>query len=181
MTNSRDPEVLKIPAYQRKKSIISQAKQRLILTALDRKEARLGIHSKQATAPIGPRETLVPKARKRKIGTSPRLLKTSGLAAASQSALEPDIQSLPSKKIAAIGTVTHYLGKIDVAIIKLSAALGVGDTVIVEGENHLFFQQIEEIQIDRKPVKNAKKGAHIGVKTAYPAKVNGKLYSFARR
>ncbi len=46
-----DPEQLKIPAYLRKKGITTRARQKLILTALDRKEAGLSPKSKRALAP----------------------------------------------------------------------------------------------------------------------------------
>ena len=74
------------------------------------------------------------------------------------------------------GETTHYLDKIDVAIIMTSRALKVGDTLLIEGEECIFTQQIDEMQIDRKPVKRAKKGAHIGLKTTFEAKINGKVY-----
>ncbi len=55
MQNQNDPDQLKIPAFMRKKAIVSQAKQRLILTALDRKEAGLRPNSKKALAPVKPK------------------------------------------------------------------------------------------------------------------------------
>jgi hypothetical protein len=47
-----DPDTLKIPAYLRKTAIYNQAKQQLILTALDRKQAGLPPGSKKPTAKI---------------------------------------------------------------------------------------------------------------------------------
>lgn len=50
--NNLDPEKLKIPAYLRKKGITTRAKQKLILTALDRKNAGLSHKSTRALAPM---------------------------------------------------------------------------------------------------------------------------------
>ena len=72
--------------------------------------------------------------------------------------------------------ITHYLGNINVAIIKLTVPLKVGDTIIMEGDEYLFVQPVTEMQIDRKPVQKAKKGSHIGLKALYAAKVKGNIY-----
>lgn len=177
MNSPLDPETLKIPAFLRKKAIVSQARQKLILTALDRKEAGLSPKSKKALAPM--------MAKPRKFSPAPRRLKRQ------QPNLDQDYgqnydrpappqpQNFPSKKLPAAGIVTHFLDNLQVAIIKLSAALQVGDSIIIEGEDYLFLQPIEEMQIDRKPITKAKKGSHIGLKVLHPAKVKGNIYRVA--
>ena len=51
-----------------------------------------------------------------------------------------------------IGVVTHYFGKVSVGIVKLSAALKVGDTIHVKGAHDDFTQQIASMQIDHADV-----------------------------
>ncbi len=52
MEKNFDSDSYKIPAFMRNKAIVRQSRQKLILTALDRKEAGLSHRSKKALAPI---------------------------------------------------------------------------------------------------------------------------------
>ena len=63
-----------------------------------------------------------------------------------------------------IGKISGYFSHVGVAAIKLSAGLKVGDTVHIKGHTSDFEIKIGSIQIDRSPVKMAKKGDHIGIK-----------------
>lgn len=83
---------------------------------------------------------------------------------------------MEDKEFQCIGEITHYLDKIGVAIIMLSDTLKENETVLIQGENSIFSQMVTEIQIDRKPVPKAGKGAHIGLKVDHPAEINGKIY-----
>lgn len=159
-------EELKKPAFMRKRAITSHARQQLILTALDRKEAGLKPNSKVATA------------RKKYTATPPRsIAEESHTSAQTADSLQQAALSLKPKKIARAGEVTHYLDNISVAIILLDGGgVKTGDTLLIEGNDYIFTQPAEEMQIDRKPVKRAKKGSHIGLKVAFEAKVNGKVY-----
>ncbi|MFN6992485.1 MAG: hypothetical protein ACK4MM_07190, partial [Fervidobacterium sp.] len=57
-----------------------------------------------------------------------------------------------------IGKVTHYFGKIGVAVIKLSDTLKVGDTIRIVGGNTDFQQVVESMEIDREQIEKAKAG-----------------------
>jgi len=63
-----------------------------------------------------------------------------------------------------IGEVTHYYGKIGVGIVKLSASIKVGDMLHFVGHSTDFTQLVDSIQIEHKPVQDAKKGDDIGLK-----------------
>lgn len=63
-----------------------------------------------------------------------------------------------------IGKVTHYYGKIGVAIVALSADLKVGDRIKVEGNRTEFEQTVDSMEVDRKPVAAAARGETIGIK-----------------
>ena len=154
-------EELKIPAYMRKKAITSQSRQQLILTALDRKEARLKPNSRVATA--------------RKVSPTPRTIERTPAPAPMPSATAEG--PVAPKKLMQVGHTTHYMEKIEVAIILLDhKGVKKGDTLLIEGDDFIATQPIEEMQIDRKPVTKAKKGSHIGLKVKFPAKVDGKVY-----
>ncbi len=175
MNNKLDPETLKIPAYMRKKMIISQAKQKLILTALDRKQAHLPPNSQVAMAPFK-RAAFAP-VKQKPLSKSPRKI---------HAAFEPPFLettrpaqssfSETSKTFTQTGLITHYLDKIHVAIIMLNGPLKIGDHLLIEGEDNLFIQEVDEMQIERKSVNKAKKSSHIGLKVRLPAAVNGKIY-----
>lgn len=187
MNNPRDPETLKIPAFMRNKAIVSQSRQKLILTALDRKEANLSVHSKKATAVL-PTHTLpkqLPERRRPVVSQLSSATSNYPLSRPARS-LEPRShfiqtpqpidESESGKVFEEIGTTTHYLDKIQVAIIKLTSTLKQGELLLMQGEDCLFTQIAEEIQIDRKPVVRAKSGSHIGMKVSEEAVVNGKVY-----
>jgi len=71
-----------------------------------------------------------------------------------------------------IGTISSYFSHVSVAAIKLSGKLKVGDKVHVKGNTTDFEIPVESIQIEKKSVKEAKKGDHIGIKV--PEKVRPK-------
>lgn len=63
-----------------------------------------------------------------------------------------------------IGTVTHFYNEINVGVISLTDTLKVGDTISIEGETTNFKQKVDSMQINRKPIEEAKKGQEIGMK-----------------
>ena len=66
-----------------------------------------------------------------------------------------------------IGHVSHYFGKIGVAVIDIDKGeLSIGDTIHVKGHTSDFTQSIESMQLDGEAVEKAKKGQSIGVKIA---------------
>jgi hypothetical protein len=179
MNNKLDAETLRIPAYMRKKMIVSQAKQKLILTALDRKEAGLKHDSVKPLAPQKGKLSPTPRAIGRTVTPKrnyPPVGKYAPSGAYAPTQLSFGEEAGPFMRI---GEVTHYLDKIGVAIIMLSAPLKNGDRILVEGNGELFIQTVGEMQIDRKPVTKAKSGAHIGLKVQSPAMVNGRVYGMS--
>jgi len=75
-----------------------------------------------------------------------------------------------------IGVVTHYYGGLNVAAIKLSKTLNVGDKIKIKGSTTAFEQTINSMQIDRKDVKSAKKGDEIGIKVKDRVRKNDKVF-----
>lgn len=235
MPNPIDPETLKIPAFMRNKAIVSQSKQKLILTALDRKEAGLKPNSTRAMATVKKSASSkynqvlndIANGRKEaKLSQTPRRIRhkytrrKSALSTAHSQlsapvdfstpeslftmplldddahtpsfaqqyappsskyipqpifAAEQQLPTFPEKLLAA-GTITHYLPKIDVAIIKLTYSLKIGDFIYISSQDGLFLQQITEMQIDRRPVLHARAGDHIGLKVNEPAQIEGKIF-----
>ena len=75
-----------------------------------------------------------------------------------------------------IGTVSSYFSHVSVAAIKLSGKLKVGDKIRVKGHTTDFEVVVKGMQIERKDVKEAKKGAHVGIKVPDKVRPNDKVY-----
>ena len=63
----------------------------------------------------------------------------------------------------AVGEVSHYFPRIQVAVVKLAASLSAGDEVRFKGHTTNFTQKIMSIQIDHVSLEAAKAGDEIGV------------------
>lgn len=76
-----------------------------------------------------------------------------------------------------IGEVTHYFGKIGVAVIKLKGALKEGDTIrVVGGEDTDFEQEIGSMEMEHEKVKTAKAKQAIGMKIKEKVREGYKVY-----
>ncbi|MGC9099631.1 MAG: hypothetical protein ACP5HW_03765, partial [Candidatus Micrarchaeia archaeon] len=63
-----------------------------------------------------------------------------------------------------VGKVEHFYDKINVAAIKLTAPLAVGDIIEIGNEEEAIRQRIESMQIDRKDISKANAGDFVGIK-----------------
>lgn len=75
-----------------------------------------------------------------------------------------------------VGKVTHFFGNINVAAIKLSSTLKIGDTISIEGANTNFQQKVDSMQINKAVVKEAKAGQEIGMKTTDKTREGDTVY-----
>ncbi|KPJ71694.1 hypothetical protein AMJ50_00985 [Parcubacteria bacterium DG_74_3] len=76
-----------------------------------------------------------------------------------------------------IGRVTHFFGKIGVAVIELSDKLKVGDSIrIAGGEGTDFSQQVDSMEIEHEKVQQAKVGDSIGMKVKEKVREGYKVY-----
>jgi len=80
------------------------------------------------------------------------------------------------KKEKAIGEVTHWYDGINVAVVKLSSVLKVGDKVkIKRGENE-FEEVVESMQLDHEAIKSGKKGREIAIKLLGKTKEGAEIF-----
>lgn len=64
-----------------------------------------------------------------------------------------------------VGHVTHYFGKIEVAVVELSEGeLAVGNTIRFKGPSTDFEQSVESMEIDKEKVEKAETGQSFGLK-----------------
>ncbi len=78
---------------------------------------------------------------------------------------------------APIGTVTHYYGKIGVAVVKLNkGSLSVGDEIRIAGRSTDFNQKIGSMQIEHEDIQAAKAGQEFGLKADQEVKEGDSIY-----
>ena len=75
-----------------------------------------------------------------------------------------------------VGKVTHFFGKIGVAVVELSAPLKVGDKIKFKRDKEEFEQTVDSMQIEHDQIQQAKKGQAIGLKTAQPVHEGAEVY-----
>ena len=76
-----------------------------------------------------------------------------------------------------IGQITHYFGKINVAIIKLNkGSLKVGDTIHIKGQATDLTQIIDSLEIEHQKVSEAKEGENFGVKVSQKVRQGDKVF-----
>jgi translation elongation factor EF-1alpha len=83
---------------------------------------------------------------------------------------------LSEEKVVEIGHITHFFSKISVAVIELTAALSVGDRILVKGPATDFEQAVDSMQIEHQNIQRAEAGQSVGLKLAQQAKERDTVY-----
>jgi len=68
-----------------------------------------------------------------------------------------------------VGRVSHFFGRINVAIIEVKDTISVGDQILIKGPTTDIEQTIDSMEIEHTKVKQAEAGQSIGMK------VNGRV------
>lgn len=77
----------------------------------------------------------------------------------------------------AIGVISHYFDKINVAAIDITdGELSVGDTIHIKGHTTDCTTTIESMQIEHDSVEKAKKGDPIGIKVVERVREHDKVF-----
>lgn len=97
-----------------------------------------------------------------------KIIKKSGakkkIEKAAKKTLKTKVLKPAPKKEKPVGEVTHFFGKIKVAIVKFKAPVKVGMEIWFKGATTDFKQEIQSMQFDHESIKIAKKGKEVGVK-----------------
>jgi len=75
-----------------------------------------------------------------------------------------------------IGEITHYFGKISVAVIKLTDVLKIGDEIRIAGGDVDFIQKVDSMEVDREKIEQAKLGDSVGLKVKEKVRDGYKVY-----
>lgn len=183
-----EPDPINIPAYQRKRSIAAKAKKKpsYLETALDRAIKAKKQHKKQRAArPTKSREIDRNQSVESYI-QSPNNFEELSIQTTSvlpSQELFPDpFHDMPAsrksefREMKTCGVCEGYYEKIEVAIIRVTNPLRVGDSIIFEKPDGLFEQEIKSMQIDRKDITLATTGSEIGLKVLQKPTVGSPVY-----
>ncbi len=75
-----------------------------------------------------------------------------------------------------IGKVGNYFSRLNVAAIKLTESLRVGDTISIEGATTNFEQTVESMQIQNESIEEANAGDEIGIKVGDKVREGDRVY-----
>lgn len=75
-----------------------------------------------------------------------------------------------------IGVVTHYFPKVRAAVLKLKKPLSIGEPIWVKGKITDFRQTVASMQIERKPIENARVGSEVGLEVFSEVNVGDIVY-----
>jgi len=76
-----------------------------------------------------------------------------------------------------VGVVTHYFGKIGVAVLVITdGELRIGDKIHVKGHTSDITQIVDSMQVEHDPVEVARKGDEVALKTADYVRENDAVY-----
>lgn len=86
-------------------------------------------------------------------------------------------KSLPAvRREKPIGTVTHYYGGIEVAIVKFNKPVKVGAEIKFKGATTDFSQKIKSMQYEHQDIPAAKKGQEVGMKVDDKVREGDEVY-----
>lgn len=84
---------------------------------------------------------------------------------------------MPDLKGKKIGDIIHYFGDLEVAIIKLTDSLKVGDEIrIIGGKDTDFTQKVESMEIDHEKIEKAGVGQEVGTKVKEKVREGYEIY-----
>ena len=63
-----------------------------------------------------------------------------------------------------VGKVSHFFGRINVAIIKVKDTISVGDRILIKGPSTDLEQTVDSMEIEHAKVQRAEAGQSIGMK-----------------
>jgi len=81
-----------------------------------------------------------------------------------------------SKEGKQIGKVTHYFGRIGVAVIELTDKLAVGDNIRIVGGEIDFTQAVDSMEVEHQKLTEAKKGDSVGLKVSQKVREDYRVF-----
>ena len=76
----------------------------------------------------------------------------------------------------AIGTVTHYSGHLNVAVLQLTDRLKVGETIHISGQTTDFTQKVASMEVNHHRVVIVEPGEDVALKVVEPVREHDTIY-----
>ncbi len=70
---------------------------------------------------------------------------------------------MPEPKMEEVGRIAGFFAHVSAAIVELTAALKVGDTIYIKGHTTDLQQQVDSLQVDHVSVQEARSGQSAGL------------------
>ena len=102
--------------------------------------------------------------------------KTVAKKAAPKAARKEIVATAKSVEKKLVGEIIHFFDKISVAVVQIKDTIKVGDKISIEGPQTNFEMKIDSMQVEHKPLQQAKKGDDIGMKTPKPVRAKDLVY-----
>lgn len=75
-----------------------------------------------------------------------------------------------------IGEVTHFFGKISVAVVALTETIRVGDSVHILGPSTDFQQEVTSLQIEHQPIDEGGPGQEVAMRVQERVRPRDKVF-----
>lgn len=75
-----------------------------------------------------------------------------------------------------IGKISHYFGHLEVAALKLTGALKVGDQIHVKGHTTDFTQPVDSLEVEHQKVPQAGAGQEVAFKVKDKARTGDDVF-----
>ena len=75
-----------------------------------------------------------------------------------------------------IGTVTHYFGKIGVAVLALTDPIHIGDKIRIRGNDTEFDQEVTSLQVDHEAVDTGQVGTEVAMQVTQSVRRGCQIY-----
>ncbi len=80
------------------------------------------------------------------------------------------------KELREVGMVSHFFGKVRVAIIEVTDTISVGDQILIKGPTTDIEQTVDSMEIEHVKVKQVESGQSIGMKVKGRVRENDTVY-----
>jgi len=94
--------------------------------------------------------------------------------------------SAPSASIAAtvpelVGHITHYFAHVNAGVIALERGeLRLGDTVHIRGHTTDFYQRLEHMEVDHRPIEHARAGQSVGIQVPQRVREHDQVFKVSK-
>ena len=75
-----------------------------------------------------------------------------------------------------VGTVEHFYDRINVAAIRLTGGVKIGDTIEIDGGSEVVKLKVSSMQINKEDVQTASRGDDVGIETDIKVSRGSRVY-----